>query len=69
MFNCKKDRCYGRLIEDDVDDRCEWCRTYYHCEDCNARYEKMTIYKTQSSLIESDVLYMIDAKGKSIEVE
>jgi len=69
MFICKKPDCFGHLIEDDVDDRQEWCRRYYHCPDCKTQYERRTDYKTQSSLVESDVLYMIDEKGNSIEVE
>lgn len=72
MNTCHKSNCYGPLIEDDVDDRQEWCRRYYHCPDCKTQYERCTDYKTQSSfhsLVESDVLYMIDEKGKLIEVE
>lgn len=69
MLTCKKSDCFGHLYEDDVDDRQEWCTRYYHCVKCDTKYERRTDYKTQSSLVESDVLYMIDEKGEKIEVE
>jgi len=75
MFNCHNEKCYEKngcvtLIEDDVDDRGEWCNISYHCSECNTCYVRRIDYKTQSNLISSDKLYMIDDKrGKRIEVE
>lgn len=74
MLCCHNEKCYKEngsvsLLEDDVDDRSEWCVIYYHCDECGTSYERKMTYKTQSSLVESDILYMIDEKGNSIEVE
>jgi hypothetical protein len=74
MLYCKNPKCYKEngcvsLIEDDVDDRQEWCRISYHCSKCNTCYVRRIDYKTQSSLVASDVLYLIDEKRKEIEVE
>lgn len=69
MFICKKQDCLGRLIEDDADDRQEWCIRNYHCPNCNTKYIRRMDYKTQSALVESDILYMIDENGNWKEVE
>ena len=74
MISCHNEKCHEKnglvvLIQDDTDDRQEWCIQYYHCPECNTSYERRIDYKTQSSLIERDTLYTINEKGEHIEVE
>lgn len=71
---CHNEKCYEKngsvlLEEDDVDSRQEWTTVSFHCPECDTSFERRTDYKTQSDLIASDVLYMIDEKGNKIEVE
>lgn len=37
-----------------TDDRQEWCRTIYYCQECNKDYSRLITRKQQSSMIESD---------------
>jgi uncharacterized C2H2 Zn-finger protein len=53
------------LVEDSNDSRQEWVETYYHCPECDAEYTRRTEYKTQSHLVESDILY--DAEGNEVK--
>lgn len=68
MLYCTQPRCSGHLIEDEIDSRQEWCRKSLHCKVCNTNYEELITYKTQSSLIASDELFLINEKGEEILV-
>lgn len=61
-------KCGGRLIEDSNDCRQEWRRIYYHCDVCGLEHERYTVYKIQSSLVESDKMTATDPEtGKLLE--
>lgn len=36
------------------DSRQEWCRTIYGCSECHREFSRLTTYKQQSQLVESD---------------
>jgi hypothetical protein len=72
MFYCKKvinedtgETCNTELKPDGADSRQEWCNTFYFCPKCNSEYTLYTVYKMQSHVIESEVLY--DENGKAVE--
>lgn len=72
MFDCH--RCSSDLVFDHGDSRQEWRHEYYICPNCDQEYTRTIIYKTQSSLVESDNLEMnipdeLSDKMKEMHVE
>jgi len=66
-MNCSK--CGNRLEVGDIDSRTEWVKTYYEpCEDCGRVHMQRTDYKTQSSLVESDILYWVQKNDRLVRV-
>ena len=58
MRHCPE--CCSPLEWVDTDNRCEWMREYLYCPECDEEYEVYTVYKCQSSLIASQIMYDSD---------
>ncbi len=56
-MTCIQENRSGALRQDSTDSRQEWCDEVYICRDCGHEYLLKTIFKTQSSIIHSQVLY------------
>lgn len=51
-MNCPECCTLMELV--DTDSRQEWCRRIYGCPKCHKEYSRLTTYKQQSALVESD---------------
>jgi hypothetical protein len=56
-MNCTYKECDGELISDNMDARQEWSDESFHCDKCEKDFTLTTIYKTQSSIIDTQKLY------------
>lgn len=61
-------KCGSDLEFLEGDDRVEWYSESYRCTKCGQLHKRLQVMQTQSSLIASDELYMVNAYGQKVEV-